>query len=440
MQGSDNAILILDEQEERKQAVSSYLSGEGYSVSTARTWKEVFESCGDGEYPSVVADFRPPRLSEMGLAKRVKATSPDTRVVLVTDREMLDKAVQAMREGSVDGLLGCHSLERLEHSVRKVIELLPQRGGLERPVITCSPKMEAVLKMAGRIARSNATVLIQGETGTGKEMVARHIHMQSSGRSRPFVAVNCAALPESLLESELFGHEKGAFTGAQERKLGKFEVAQGGTLLLDEISEMGLVAQAKLLRVLQEREVDRVGGKEPVPIDVRVIATTNRDLRREVAAGRFREDLYYRLNVINIKMPPLRERREDIPLLARHFIEKFCRLNGMETLRLEESAERMLAGMDWKGNVRELENLAEKAVLLSVGDTLTKEDFIAEGGPCQDTPSPAVKADGSMKDVERQMIYNALEEAGGNKTHAARKLGVSSRTIRNKLKEYEKTA
>ena len=440
MQGSDNAILILDEEEERKQAVSSYLSGEGYSVSTARTWKEVFESCGYGEYPSVVADFRPPRLSEMGLAKRVKAHSPDTRVVLVTDREMLDKAVQAMREGSVDGLLGCHSLERLEHSVRKVIELVPQRGGLERPVITCSPKMEAVLKMAGRIARSNATVLIQGETGTGKEMVARYIHMQSSGRSRPFVAVNCAALPESLLESELFGHEKGAFTGAQERKLGKFEIAQGGTLLLDEISEMGLVAQAKLLRVLQEREVDRVGGREPVPIDVRVIATTNRDLRREVGAGKFREDLYYRLNVINIKMPPLRERREDIPLLARHFVEKFCRLNGMENLRLDESVERMLSGMEWKGNVRELENLTEKAVLLSVGDTLMPEDFAAESGCGPETSSPEIKADGSMKDVERQMIYSALEEAGGNKTHAARKLGISSRTIRNKLKEYEKTA
>jgi len=434
---AEEVILVLDDKEDRQMAVSSFLSKKGYKVSTARTDREAFERLNEGVAPSVVTDFRAPRVTELDSLKRIKDYCPDTRVVLVADDEMLERAVQAMREGSVDGLLGCYSLERLEHSVRKVIQLVPRAGNPERPIITGSRNMREILGTAGRVAKSSATVLIQGETGTGKELLARYVHNRSPRRLLPFVAVNCAALPEQLMESELFGHEKGAFTGAMERRRGKFEMAQGGTLLLDEIGELAPVAQAKLLRVLQEKEVDRVGGKEPVPVDVRVIATTNRDLKKEVTAGRFREDLYYRLNVVSLTIPPLRERVEDIPLLLNYFIRKHCTANGMDELPLDEAARGFLTNQYWNGNVRELENTTEKAVLQAEGGRLLQEHFFTDAQTVQ--AGPAV-ADGSFKDMERRLIYKALEDAGGNKTQAARKLGLTARTIRNKLKSYENSS
>lgn len=434
MQGSaDDAILVLDDQEERSRTVSKFLSKEGYKVSTARSWQEAVEGCGNSGFPGVVTDFRSPKVLEIEEVRKFKKASPDTRVVLVTDKDMLTHAVQAMREGSIDGLLGCFSLERLEHSVKKVIELIPRRNNTARRIITQSIEMKKILDVTEKIAKSSTTVLIQGETGTGKEILARHIHNESPRKMRPFIAVNCAALPDTLMESELFGHEKGSFTGAMERKLGKFEIAQGGTLLLDEVGELNPIAQAKLLRVLQEREVDRVGGKDPIPVDVRVIATTNRNLKQEAIKGKFREDLYYRLNVLNITMPPLRERKEDIPLLLGHFIEKHCRKNGMETKSIDKKAEEILMKLDWKGNIRELENVIEKAVLLADGDTLTPDLFVSLDDEAQ---PDGVDVEGSFKDLEKKLIYRALEETGGNKTHAARKLGLSARTIRNKLKCY----
>jgi len=303
--------------------------------------------------------------------------------------------------------------------------------------------MEKVIALADQIAPSDASVLIVGESGTGKELIARQIHQKSKRANERFVSVNCAAIPENLLESELFGHEKGAFTGAVARRIGKFEEASGGTLLLDEISEMDPHLQAKLLRAIQEREIDRVGGNQPVKVDIRVIATTNRDLAEEVRAGRFREDLLFRLNVFTLELPPLRERREDIALLAEHFAVKFAELNALPARPLEPAALETLCAHHWRGNVRELENTMHRAVLLAEGDTIGAPAIMisdALGAAADD--DGAAPADASamvgrtVADVERDLILNTLEHCLGNRTHAANILGISIRTLRNKLKLY----
>jgi two-component system response regulator FlrC len=296
------------------------------------------------------------------------------------------------------------------------------------------------LESIANVADSQASILVQGESGTGKELIARHIHHCSHRKDNPFVAINCAALPETLLESELFGHEKGAFTGAISQKKGKFEMANHGTLLLDEISEMDLGLQSKLLRVLQEREIDRVGGNNPIPIDVRIIATTNRDIENHIHDGKFREDLYYRLNVIPIHLPPLRERKEDIGLLFDFFIKKYNQIDRRNVKGLTEGALQLLLAMPWKGNVRELENITERAILLCKGDHITEED-LTFNRPCQPihgngyhlvSPVPPV----TLREVEKKTIFHTLDRTNGNRTHAAEILGISVRTLRNKLNEY----
>lgn len=306
-----------------------------------------------------------------------------------------------------------------------------------------SGPMEKVISLADQIAPSDASVLIVGESGTGKELIARQIHQKSKRANERFVSVNCAAIPENLLESELFGHEKGAFTGAVARRIGKFEEASGGTLLLDEISEMDPHLQAKLLRAIQEREIDRVGGNQPVKIDIRVIATTNRDLAEEVRAGRFREDLLFRLNVFTLNLPPLRERRDDINLLAEHFAVKFAELNAMAARPLEPAALEALRAHHWRGNVRELENTMHRAVLLAEGDTIGPQAImISDALGAASDDADAAPADASamvgrtVADVERDLILNTLEHCLGNRTHAANILGISIRTLRNKLKLY----
>jgi len=288
--------------------------------------------------------------------------------------------------------------------------------------------MQRIIQLAGNLAANDITVLVTGESGTGKELLARHIHRLSRRKDKPFVAVNCAAIPENLLESELFGHEKGAFTGANERKKGKVELADSGTILLDEIGEMPMLLQAKLLRVLQEREIDRVGGKEPVKVDVRVIATTNRDLVLECAEGRFREDLFYRLNVFPLRVPPLRERPEDIPLLAEHFIRNFAAVAGKTIRGCSDEVLADLQQMPWRGNVREFENVLQRAVFLCSSDTVGSGDLMVDHAG----PRPA----GNGKDMEKDMIMKTLKEVNGNKAKAAELLGVSVRTVRNKLSEY----
>jgi len=306
-------------------------------------------------------------------------------------------------------------------------------------------KMAAVLRLADQVAPSDAGILITGPSGTGKELVARYVHGRSHRKGRRFVAVNCAAIPENLLESELFGHEKGAFTGAVARRIGKFEEANGGTLLLDEISEMDPRLQAKLLRALQEREIDRVGGAKPVPVDVRIVATSNRNMEDEVAGGRFRDDLYFRLNVMNLKIPALKERPDDIPALADHFVKKYSEANGMAALPIAAETRKLLAQHAWPGNVRELENTMHRAVLLATGDEigpaaimLNSERGAAAGAAdaAGDAATTAGLVGRTVADVERELIIDTLQHCLGNRTHAANILGISIRTLRNKLKQY----
>jgi two-component system response regulator FlrC len=335
-----------------------------------------------------------------------------------------------MKEGATDYLLKPFSFDTLSAKINTIMG----RISGSREIISECPKMKRLMQITADVAASDTTVLIQGESGTGKELLARHIFEMSPRRDRPFVAVNCAAIPDNLIESELFGFEKGAFTGAAERKTGKFELADTGTILLDEIGELPMPLQAKLLRVLQEREVDRIGGRKPVPVDVRVIATTNRDLYKESMEGRFREDLYYRLCVFPLNVPPLRERPEDIPLLAEHFLSKFAAANGRTIKGLTQDAMNMLAKRHWRGNIRELENTMQRAALLCRGETAGMEHLMLN----DEQPVPAPAAQGNIRDMERDLIYRTLREMDGNKTRAAKALGVTVRTIRNKLNEYEK--
>jgi transcriptional regulator with PAS, ATPase and Fis domain len=292
--------------------------------------------------------------------------------------------------------------------------------------------------MAQNIAPSRATVLIQGESGTGKELFAGFIHHHSRQTQGPYVAVNCAALPEHLAESELFGHEKGAFTGAVSRKTGKFESAEKGTIVLDEISEMPVALQAKLLRVLQEREIDRVGGSRPVPVDTRVIAISNVDLKKAVADGKFREDLFYRVNVVPLTIPPLRERKDDIPLLADYFLEKYSSMNARQTPRISEDAASLLRNHEWYGNVRELENTIERAVLIGNGEMILPEHLILGGalGDVHPAASSGIGTGTTVREMEKQLIVKTLKEVNENRTRAAELLGISIRTLRNKLREY----
>ena len=320
-----------------------------------------------------------------------------------------------------------------------------------RPMVARDPVMEQVIKLADQVAPSDASILITGESGVGKEVMARYVHTKSRRSSKPFISVNCAAIPENLLESELFGHEKGAFTGAVARRVGKFEEADGGTLLLDEISEMDARLQAKLLRAIQEREIDRVGGSKPVKVNIRILATSNRDLAQAVKEGTFREDLLYRLNVVNLRLPPLRERPGDIAALCEHFLKKYAKANGMPERPLSAEARRRLVAHRWPGNVRELENAMHRAVLLSTGPEI--EEFairLPDGQPLSPAPDAAVARTASMAaeaatrtlvgqtvaEVEQQLILDTLVHCSGNRTHAATILGISIRTLRNKLKEY----
>lgn len=396
----------------------------------------------------VVTDLKMPRLTGLELVKAIKQKSPQTFIVLMTAYGTVETAVEAMKYGANDYILKPFSTDLLERVILNLQATTApdeQEGPatLEaRAILTQDPGMIRLLTTLEGVAASQATVLISGESGTGKELLARYIHARSPRAHRPFVALNCAALPDSLLESELFGHERGAFTGAIQKKLGKFEMAHTGTLFLDEISEMNLGLQSKLLRVLQEREVDRIGGREPVPVNIRVIATTNRSLYHEVTQGRFREDLFYRLNVFPVTVPPLRDRSGDIPLLARHFLRSSAQRNGLTMPTLSERAIADLQQRPWKGNVRELENVMERAILVATGGAVDVDHLMpgdgtvpvreVEVGDAIVTPS----AHGSLWEMERDLIFKTLARVKENRTHAAKELGISIRTLRNKLREY----
>lgn len=390
---------------------------------------------------------------------------PEMALLPVVTKPTVDGAVTAIRFGAIDYLLKkSFSLQELAAKVVAVVNACrqPETNSVSHNLLFCDPRMVRVMDLAKRAAASRATVLVQGESGTGKELLARFIQRNSPRSEKVMVAINCAALPENLLESELFGFEKGAFTGALQRKIGKFEQADGGTLLLDELGEMALSLQSKLLRVLQEGEVDRLGGRQPIPVDVRIVATTNRDLAAEVEAGKFRQDLYFRLNVIPLTLPPLRDRPQDIELLLENFISKYSKLNARQFAGISQSARRFILSHNYPGNVRELENMVERAVVLAPGSTLELEDFFIDPDTIPDVeklpPLPAagnadtgsdklitspdsldnlpLPAGTTLAEVERYMIYKTLKAVDANRTHAAAQLGISIRTLRNKLKEY----
>ncbi len=383
----------------------------------------------------------------------VKAEHPFLPVYLVSRRPTVEGAVAAMREGAHDYLSAPLAWEKLSALLEPYLKngrqarlAHIQKGaapGQERPVITHDPAMLHILRMAKSVAPTRATVLIQGESGTGKEILARHLHTHSDRAGGPFVAVNCAALPEGLLESELFGHEKGAFTGALVRKLGKFELANHGTLLLDEISEMHPHLQAKLLRVLQENEIDRVGGRHPISLNVRMIATTNQNLADLIQKNGFREDLFYRLQVISFTLPPLRERRGDIPLLAEYFLQRYAQLFGKKQVKFTSAAMAALEKSSWPGNIRQLENAVARGVILAEGNYVhprdLKTDQVGEAPERPPLPSPSGDKPVTLREMEQHLIFQALDETSGNRTHAAKLLGISVRTLRNKLHEYRQT-
>jgi DNA-binding NtrC family response regulator len=436
-------ILVVEDDPHMRAALRAALHRAGYPVEVSADPVEARAKMRQKEFALVLTDLKMPNGSGMVVLREVRTRSPRTPVILLTAHGTVETAVEAMKEGASDFIQKPFSFEDLQDAVRRALEASdgsarPSKDGSEGGILTQDPAVFQILKRAEAVAGSKVPVLIQGDSGTGKEVLARFIHCHSPRVDGPFVAINCAAIPEALLESELFGHEKGAFTGAVARKVGKFEQADGGTLLLDEIGEMNGNLQAKLLRVLQEWEVDRVGGRGPVPVDVRVVATTNADLAQCVRNGKFREDLYFRLNVIPLSLPPLRERPCDIPLLARHFLTRCARTHQKPVRDFTPRALEQLQSQGWRGNVRELKNVVERAVLLGSGPVLDAEDLWLEGVEGA-SPWPQVGIpEGSVKDVERGLILRTLEKERWNRTRASAKLGISIRTLRNKLQEYRR--
>jgi len=448
---SNLKILVADDDTQMQLALKTSLTRAGNEVHVVSNGKDALLYAQQETVDVIISDQRMPEMEGQELLRALLAEEIHTPFIMITAHGTIDQAVEAMQLGAADFISKPFSSEELNRVVERVTapemaacRKKDSRGAMGRPIVTNHPMMIRILEVCESVARSDATVLVQGESGTGKELIARLIHDASPRVNHPFVAVNCAALPDTLLESELFGHEKGSFTGAQNRKIGKFELAHGGTILLDEISEMDLGLQAKLLRVLQEREVDRVGGKEPISIDVRVVATTNRNLEQMAKDGKFRADLFYRLNVIPVTLPALRERRGDISLLIQHFLHKFL---GNDAPRLDADVVKALESYPWPGNIRELQNAVERAAILSQGKSPKKSDFLLQAGDsfgattmqaeiAQESQEATLRAGMTVHEMERELILQTLKATDNNRTQAAKLLGVSIRTLRNKLSEY----
>jgi DNA-binding NtrC family response regulator len=432
-----NRVLVVDDEPAMRAALEANFTRHGWEVTTASGTREAMERFRSSPFPLVITDMRMPDGDGLGVMQNVRALAPDTAVIFLTAFGNVPEAVLAMQQGACDYLVKPVSFEQLRQAALRVLgktgqkTAAPPAGGM----VGHSASLRRLLERACQVAKSDADVLIIAESGTGKELLARFIHRTSARRDCPFVAVNCAAFPDALLESELFGHVRGAFTGAVAFRPGKFELASGGTILLDEVSEMPASLQPKLLRVLQEREVDRLGDTRPLRVDVRVIATTNRDLSALVEEGRFRADLFYRLDVVPLTLPPLRERREDIPELVEHFIHKYA--PPSRAIGLSEELLRRLMEYDWPGNVRELENVVRRILVLSSGPVAGVE--VLEGKEVADKKTPTARFPTervTLRDMERQLLERTLEATGGNRTRAAEILGVSLRTVRNKIREF----
>ncbi|WP_313952716.1 sigma-54 dependent transcriptional regulator [Accumulibacter sp.] len=443
-------ILIVEDDAALREAVCDTLELAGQVVVSAAGGEEALEILAKRAVSLVVSDVRMLPIDGITLLKEIRHRFPHLPVVLMTAFADVDRAVEAMRAGACDFLLKPFEPKALLDHVKRY--RLPETQDDDR-IVAIDPVSINLFALARRVAQSDSTVLLTGESGVGKEVVARFIHQYSTRRKGPFVAINCAAIPDNLLEATLFGHEKGAFSGAHQAQAGKFEQAQNGTLLLDEITELPLGLQAKLLRVLQEREVERVGGKKPVLLDIRIIATSNRDMADAVTKGLFREDLFYRLNVFPLLIPALRQRGEDIAPLARHFLAEHGGRAGRPGLRLSAAAEAVLRQHGWPGNVREMENVMQRAVILASGDVVEAEALhLAATGPVYPAagprpeiplpetsaaaPPPASRKVDKMREVEREHILETLASAGGSRTLAGQRLGMSERTLRHKLRQY----
>jgi len=437
-------VLLVEDDRALRQALGDTLELGGFAYRAVGSAEEALEAVAEEAFSLVVSDVNMPGMDGHQLLALLRAGQPQLPVLLMTAHAAVERAVEAMRQGAVDYLVK-------PFEPRALLELVTRHalgvvaGVADEGPVACEPASAQLLELATRVARSDSTVLISGESGTGKEVLARFIHQQSTRASQPFVAINCAAIPDNMLEATLFGHEKGSFTGAIAAQAGKFEQADGGTLLLDEISEMPLGLQAKLLRVLQEREVERVGGRKPIALDIRVVATTNRDLAGEVAAGRFREDLFYRLSVFPLAWRPLRERSADILPLAERLLARHVNKMKHAPVRLSPEAKACLQGYAWPGNVRELDNAIQRALILQQGGVIEAADFCLAGAmpmftaaPRSATPAqPAAEAAGGLGDDMRrhefQMIIDTLRSERGRRKEAAERLGISPRTLRYKL-------
>jgi len=445
-------VLVVDDDLLGREYLSETLIRNGYEVVSASDGQQALAGVSKEGYDLVFLDMKMPEMGGMEVLEKVKTLSPETVVVLMTAYGTIETAVEAMKKGAYDYIIKPFSPDQVELVIARVNErqklIMENRywrsnSNIDEkmnPVFSKNSKMFQIYEQIKRIAQSKASILIQGESGTGKELVARAIHFHSNRYERPFIRVNCAALTETLLESELFGHERGAYTGAISKHLGRFELANEGTLLLDEISEISPNIQAKLLRVLEEEEFERVGGEKTIKIDVRIVATTNRNLIEEIHKGAFREDLFYRLNVVPIYLPPLRERREDIPILVDYYLKKYSIENNVSVKSIDTAIMDYFYQYNWPGNVRELKNVIQRAVVMSSSDRLQTEQlndlFIH-----QDTKrSEGIMTGGkAIEDVERDLIYSTLEKTGGNKTKAAELLKITTRTLRNKLNRYDAT-
>ena len=481
-------VLIVDDEVEMRIAMSETLKHCGYPVEISHNAIDAIKKFKQNNYSLVITDMTMPKRSGLELLKDIKSIAPAKPVIMATAYGTVETAVEAMKHGAFDYIKKPINFDSFQFIVQQALNYEGMTGSvsidvenkksnskpvdLSKEIVTENQTMQSLLKVSRNVAKSKSTMLIQSESGTGKELLASYIHDNSDRSKRPFVAVNCAALPDTLLESELFGHAKGSFTGATQDYRGKFEQAHTGTILLDEISEMALPLQAKLLRVLQEYQVDKVGGKEPIPVDVRVIATTNQNLLGMIDNGKFREDLYFRLNVIPLALPPLRDRMDDVPVLVKHFVEKHSKINNRKCPAVSRETLNILTNYHWRGNVRELENVMERAMLLCDGEEIQpnhllmssqlgetsinadlasitasktkssksvagkKESTDTDYQNSQDSSGLGIEVGMSMKEAEKRFIFKTLHETKGNRTHAAKTLGISIRTLRNKLNEY----
>ena len=481
-------VLIVDDEVEMRIAMSETLKHCGYPVEISHNAIDAIKKFKQNNYSLVITDMTMPKRSGLELLKDIKTIAPAKPVIMATAYGTVETAVEAMKHGAFDYIKKPINFDSFQFIVQQALNYEGMTGNvsidvenkksnskpvdLSKEIVTENQTMQSLLKVARNVAKSKSTMLIQSESGTGKELLASYIHDNSDRSKRPFVAVNCAALPDTLLESELFGHAKGSFTGATQDYRGKFEQAHTGTILLDEISEMALPLQAKLLRVLQEYQVDKVGGKEPIPIDVRVIATTNQNLLGMIDDSKFREDLYFRLNVIPLALPPLRDRMDDVPVLVKYFVEKHSKINNRKCPAVSRETLNILTNYHWRGNVRELENVMERAMLLCDGEEIQPQHLLMSSQlgetsinadlasitasntknsksvsvikdsndtdyqDSQDSSGLGIEVGMSMKEAEKRFIFKTLHETKGNRTHAAKTLGISIRTLRNKLNEY----